>query len=464
MTSEIIQHYGTGSDASALRGLCDGEVYLPGEEGYDQARTTWALAADLRPAAVAFPRNAQDVAEIVRRAAAAGLRIAPLGTGHNAYPLVDLAGSVLVRTNKMRGVRIDPANRLARAEAGVIWEEVVQQAALHGLAALHGSSPDAGVVGYSLGGGVSWYGRSLGLAANSVTAIEIVGADGTLVRVDAEREPELFWALRGGGGGSFGVVTAIEFELFPIANAYAGLLAWDWRDAHRILSRFAEWAPGAADEITTSYRHIQFPPIPQIPEPFRGRSLAMIDGAVLADDARAERLLAPLRELAPEIDTFARVPAAALIRMHMDPEGPTPIGAKAITLGALSAAAVDSLIEVSGPDSGSSLFLAADLRQAGGALGRPHAGGGAMDHFDGQYLMFCGGFMLGDAAEQTVADCERVVDAMRPYAQGRQYLNFQEERVDPAAAFDAGTWQRLRRIRATVDPGELFQANHEIPS
>src|SRR3954466_15034445 len=138
-----------------------------------------------------------------------------------------LAHTVLVKTERMRGVTIDPVARSARVEAGVLWAEVSEAAAEHGLAALAGSSPDVGVVGYSLGGGISWLARKHGLAANSVTAIELVNAEGELVRADAHHEPDLFWALRG-GGGNFGVVTAIELELYPVAEVYAGMLAFPW--------------------------------------------------------------------------------------------------------------------------------------------------------------------------------------------------------------------------------------------
>jgi len=435
----------------------------PGDAGYyDPARTTWALALDLRPAAVAFPTDAAQVAEVVRIAAGEGLRVAPIGTGHNGFPLGDLSKSVLMRTSRMAGIEIDAAGRRARTEAGALWAPVAEAAGAHGLAALHGSSPDAGVIGYSLGGGVSWYARSLGLAADRVTAVELVTASGTLIRVDAEHDADLFWALRGGGGANFGAVTAIEFDLLPIETAYAGMLVWDLTDAPRVLARWAEWTLDAPEEITTSYRHLRFPPIPEIPEPFRGRNLVVIDGAALTDDERAERMIAPLRELRPEIDTFARVPAASLIRLHMDPEQPTPGGGRTALLDAMPAAAQDRLIEAAGAEADSSLFLGAELRHFGGALSRRQPGGGSLGRVDGQYQLLCGGMMLGEMAARTIADCDRVVEATAPWSRGRQYLNFQEEPVDPATGFDTSSWATLVAIRDRVDPDRVFQANHEI--
>jgi FAD/FMN-containing dehydrogenase len=174
-------------------------LVLPHEPGWNEARLAWNLAVDQQPAAVALPESPEDVAAVVRWARGRGLRVAPQGTGHNAAAMGSLAHTVLVKTERMRSVTIDPVARSARVEAGVLWAEVSEAAAEHGLAALAGSSPDVGVVGYSLGGGISWFARKHGLAANSVTAIELVNAVGELVRADAENESELYWALRGGG-------------------------------------------------------------------------------------------------------------------------------------------------------------------------------------------------------------------------------------------------------------------------
>ncbi|MEV6930587.1 FAD-binding oxidoreductase, partial [Dactylosporangium sp. NPDC051485] len=325
--------------ANSLRGLCGGAVHLPGDPGYDTARMPWNVAVDQRPAAVAFPADAAEVADVVRAARAAGLRVAPQGTGHHAGPLGPLDDVVLLRTSAMTAVTVDPARRTARAEAGALWIDVVEQAAPHGLAALHGSSPDVGVVGYSLGGGIGWYSRQHGLQTNSLTAIELVTAGGEPVRATAGAEPDLFWALRG-GGGNFGVVTAVEFDLFPITTAHAGWLVWDWREAARVLPAWAEWAVAAPDHVTTAARLLQVPPVPQLPEAVRGRQLLVVDGAALGDPA----VLAPLCALKPEMDTFADVPAPALSRLHMDPEGPSPSVGAAAMLGDLDGAAFDALL------------------------------------------------------------------------------------------------------------------------
>ncbi len=449
--------------AQALRGLCGGAVHLPGDPGYDDARMPWNVAVDQRPAAVAVPRNVADVVEVVRAAVAAGLRVAPQGSGHGAAALGDggLDDVVVVRTTGLARVSVDPVAGTARAEGAALWQEVVEAAAPHGLAALHGSSPDVSVIGYTLGGGLSWYARSLGLATNSLTAVELVTADGSLVRADAHHDEDLFWALRG-GGGSFGVVTAVEFRLYPIPDVYAGLLLWDRERAPEVVRAWATWSAQAPDEVTTSLRVMSFPPLPELPEFIRGRQLVVVDGAVLADDDPAHRLLEPLRALGPELDTFARVPSASLTRLHMDPEGPTPAVAGSITLDALPEEAVAALLAEVGPGSASSL-LSAELRQLGGALGRHHPGGGALSRLDGAYA----GFFVAMAPTPEAGavgrrDAQRLVAALEPWSRGRSVLNFTEERTDTSTAYEAQAWDLLRAVRAQVDPHALFVANHPI--
>ncbi len=449
-------------ELSALSERFDGTVHLPGEDGYEAARTPWNVAVDQRPAAVALPTDASETAAIVAAAAHAGLRVAPQGTGHNPGPLGPLEDTLLLRTSAMTGVAVNPATRWARAQAGALWLEAVEASAPYQLAVLHGSSPDVGIVGYSLGGGTGWYARALGLQANSVSAVELVTADGTLVRADASTERDLFWALRG-VGGNFGVVTAMEFALHEVGTPYAGLLAWDWTHAERVLRRWAEWAETAPDSVTTSFRILQLPPLPTIPEPFRGGQFAVIDGAVLADSDDAELILAPLRELRPEMDTFSRVPPVSLARLHMDPEGPTPSVSDSLMLSGLPSAAVDALLTAAGPGSGSSL-LVAELRQLGGALGRPHPDAGAMPKLAGEFVFFAVAIaMSAEMAAGGQADARRAVQALSPWGCGH-YLNFAEQPVDVRASYDDEVWRRLQAVRLAVDPGELFVANHRVPA
>ena len=450
-------------DLSSLRGLCGGAVHLPGTPGYDEARMPWNVAVDQRPAAVAYPASAAEVAEVVRAATALGLRVAAQGTGHNAAPLGALDDVVLVRTSAMTGVTVDPERLVARAEAGVLWEDVVTAVAEHGLTALHGSSPDVGVAGYSLGGGMGWYARKLGLQTNNVTALEVVTPAGEVVRADAESNTDLFWALRG-GGGNFGIVTALEFRVFDFDTAYAGWLVYDGSRAAEVLRAWSTWSLDAPDEVTTSWRIVNVPPIEEMPPPFRGRTIVVIDGAVMGTDEEAAAILAPLRALEPEMDSFERQPTAALVRLHMDPEGPTPAVSDSIVLDSLPDAAIDALVAVAGPGSGSSLILA-ELRQLGGALGRPHEGAGALPALAGQFLFLAVGIAATpEMAARSQADATRAAQAVAPWQTCTSYLNLAENPVDTAKGYGAEAYARLRALRAQVDPTGLMVANHRIPA
>src|SRR5215213_6594856 len=409
---------GLGLDLEDLRSRLCGTVAAPGDPSWDEARQAWNLAVEQRPALVALPENVDDVVAIVAFARDNGLRVAAQGTGHNAAALTSLDRTVLVKTSQMKGVAIHAVGRCARVAAGTLWAEVTGPASEHGLAPLAGSSPDVGVVGYTLGGGLSWLSRRHGLAANSVIAIEIVTADGRVLCADRDRHPGLFWALRG-GGGSFGVVTAIEFALYPAPNVYGGAMLWPWERAAEVLNRYVEWSRTAPEQISTSARLLQVPPLPDIPEPLRGRAFVAIDGAYLGDEAAAAHALAPLRALEPELDTFAPIPAAALSHIHMDPEQPVPGKGDGMLLDRLTPAAIEALLEAAGPGSGSPL-LSVELRQLGGAIGVPPVEHGALAKIGGEFTLFAVGIALdAEAAGAIDAYIEGLTAVMDPWDAGR---------------------------------------------
>ena len=433
------------------------------DPGWEDARQAWDLAVDQQPTAVAVPGSAQDVVDAVRFARDCGLRVAAQGTGHNARPLGDLADTLLIKTHGMRGLVIDPAARVARAEAGVIWQEVADAAGQHGLAGLAGSSPDVGVVGYTLGGGLSWLGRTYGLSANNVEAFELVTADGNLVRADAACEPDLFWALRG-GGGSFGVVTAVELRLFPVTEAYAGLLWYPIERASEVLHAWRELTQsGLPDAFTTTARLMDFPPIPDVPEQIRGQSFVVIDVIHLGAPAQADALLASLRVLDPAMDTIGTIPAPALGHLHMDPEHPVPVGGDGLLLSSLPALAIDQLITVAGPGTGSPLLMA-ELRHIGGEMSRARPHNGALAAIDADYILFAAGIApTPEAARAVEAGVAALTSAMTPWSARQMYLNFAETPRDPASFWSPHAYHRLRQIKATVDPQNLIRANHPIP-
>ena len=446
---------------AALTETLEGSVVFPDHPSWDDAREAYNLTVDQQPAAVAFPAEARDVQAIVRYAAANGLRVTPQRTGHNASPIESLEDVVLLKTDRLDTVELDPVALRGRVGAGVKWEKVVPRASDMGLAVLHGSTPDVSIAGYGLGGGLGWYGRKHGLFTNSITAIELVTADGRLRRVDAGNEPELFWALRG-GGGSFGVVTALEFRLYPISEVYAGALFFPWERSGEVLHAWRNWVRTVPEEVTSVGRILQFPRIDEVPEPLRGRSFAIVHAYSLGTEAEGIERLAPLRALGPEIDTVRMVPPVELSEMHMDPPDPLPYFGEHLVLRNVPAAAIDDFVAAAGPGSGSTL-VSVEIRHAGGALGRGGEGHGALDKLPGEFVYFGLG-MASDAEEDaaTRRDLHRVTGSLLPYRSG-SYLNFEEEAADPASFYGEETYRRLRVVKADVDPGELFLANHPIP-
>jgi hypothetical protein len=447
-----------------LTGLeIDGRVAVPGDSDWDTARAAWNLAADQNPVAVAFAESAADVAAVVRFAAANGLRVAPQGTGHGAVPLPPLDGTILLKTERMRGIEIDTQARTARVEAGVLSLELAEAAGEHGLCALPGSSPDVGVVGYTLGGGLSWLGRQYGFACNNVNAIELVTAEGEQRTVDATTDEDLFWALRGGGGG-YAVVTALQLPLLPVPDLYAGTLIFPAELGAEAFRAYREWAGGVGEEVTSIARLLRPPPIPDVPEPLRGVPVITIGAACIGDRAGGEATIAPLRELGePIMDIFDQIPAAGLCRIHMDPEQPVPGLGHHAPIAELPDEAIEAFVANGpGPETGSTLLLA-ELRQLGGALGRSAPGNGALDRLESAFVLEAIGSLMAPGAAETVPrDLDRLADAMAPWTGTGGYYNFAERPCDVDAILPAETCARLAEVKRRWDPEGTILANHTV--
>jgi hypothetical protein len=438
-----------------------GRVVGPRDPGWDEARRAWNLSVDQRPAAVVRAESAQDVVAAVEVAREHGLRVAPQATGHGAPPLGSLEGSVLLATSGMNSVEIDADRRRARLQSGAQWQHVVGPAAQVGLAALSGTAPDVCVTGYTLGGGFGWMLRRYGLAANSVRAAEAVTADGRQVRADAGSEPDLFWALRG-GGGSFAVVTALELELFPVAELYAGVLFWPQERAAEVLNAWREWTADQPDEMTSLGRFLNIPPLEEIPEPLRGRSFVVVEAAWVGDDASGAARLAPLRELGPEMDTFATIPPTGLGALHMDPPEPVPGAGDGMMLSDFPAEAVDALVGTVGPGTESPV-VSLEVRHLGGAAGRPAPEHGALPALDAAFGLYAVGMAPNPELKQAVETrIGEVRSALAPWGT-LSSLNWTERPADASEMFPEETYRRLREVKATYDPGNVIQANHEIP-
>jgi len=439
-----------------------GRIATPDDSDWDQARLAWNLVADQQPTAVVFAEDAGDVAATVRFAAENDLKVAAQGTGHGAAPLAPLDGTILLKTERMRGIEVDADARTARVEAGVLVLELSEAAGEHGLSSMPGSSPDVGVTGYTLGGGLSWLGRRYGFACNRVAAIELVTAEGEPRTVDAGNDADLFWALRGGGGG-YAAITALHLALLPIDEIYAGALVFPAEVGADAVRAYRDWAAGLPDEVTSVVRFITPPPIPDVPEPIRGRPLLTIDAACIGGQAEGEATIAPLREIGETImDTFAWMPAAGLCRIHMDPENPVPGIGEGRTVRELDDDAIDAFVSIAGPDSGSPLLLS-ELRHLGGALGRPDENGGALSHLDAGFAMYGVGMpMTPELGEAIPAHLARIEQTMRPWRADGSYYNFVEGPCDVDAILPPDVCARLGEVKRKWDPEGRIVANHAV--
>ena len=445
----------------SLKSMIAGPVFLAGDDGYDEARQAWNLVADQRPAVVVCAESVIDVVRAVRFARSQGMRVAPQSTGHGALPLELLDGAMLLKTNRMRRVDIHPATRTARAEAGAQWEDVTAPAGAYGLAALAGTSSNVGATGYTLGGGMGWLARRYGLAANSVTAVEVVTPDGRLVRADAHHEPDLFWAVRG-GGGSMGVVSAIEMMLYPVSRLYAGTLFFPLERSAEVLHTWRQWTDIVPDELTSLGRILRLPPVPEVPQAVRGRAFVLVEAAYLGDAQAGGELLRPLRQLGPELDTFAVTPAPALAQLNMDPEPPVPGVGDGAFLADFPASAIDTVVALAGPDADAPVD-SVEIRHLGGALSREAAGGGAQSIIDAKYAMFAVGFApTPEQADVVRASVRAVKDALTEWHAGYDYYNFVETPAEGEVVLPLASYQRLQQIKATYDPDQTIISAHPV--
>ena len=463
---ETVGNVGIGSTLESLRAGLRGTAYAAGEEGYDEASRAWNLNAHQEPAVVVMAEGAVDVMAAVRFARELGVGVGVMATGHGVGAPCD--GGVLINTSRMRGVRVDPVARTARVEAGALWTDVIPEAQAHGLAGLVGSSSHVGVVGYTMGGGFGWLGRRYGLNAASVTEADVVTADGELLRVSADEHPELFWGL-GGGGGNFGVVTSLEFRLYPITAVYGGNVFYPLEKAREVLDLYARWSADLPDEMTTAVTFLNVPPLPDIPEPLRGGSFVVVRGCFSGENPEdGEEMFRPVREGLgdPVMDTFGVMPVAAMDAISMDPVDPMGSVQRSEMLRDLSPGAVEALLEVAGPGSGSPLIML-EIRQLGGALARtpdrlsPMGGGEAGYIMNGVGVTF-----TPEMAEGAKGRIARVTEATREHQTGETFVNFMdldaagEERVK--AAYPPEDWERLVALKNRHDPDNLFRFNRNI--
>ena len=442
-----------------LRRDIRGAVITPDDPGYDTARLAWNLTVDQRPALIVEPTDVDDVVAAVNHARAEGLGIAVQATGHGVGLAAD--GCLLILTHRIDEVAIDGDAWTAWVGAGVKWAAVLERAQDHGLAPLLGSSPDVGAVGYTLGGGMGWLARRYGLSADHVRFFELVTADGQVLKVSAEENADLFWALRGGGGGSFGIVTGMEIDLVPVTTVYGGNLLYPAESAREVLTRYRTWIADAPDELTSSFALANLPDVPDIPDFLRGRSFAVIRGCYSGPVAQGEELLRFWRDWrAPEIDLFGPMSIGDVAAISMDPVEPVPAMSTAEWLRELNDDLVDILVRHILEPAGPSAVMVAEVRHAGGAVSAVDPSTAAYGNREAQHvLQLIGITPVPEAQAAFAAQVAGLRRELEPHTTGGVYINFlelDEKRDRTRQAFSDASWRRLREIKAEHDPENLF--------
>ncbi|MGZ4631697.1 MAG: FAD-binding oxidoreductase [Actinomycetes bacterium] len=449
------------TEFNELRAQLPGKVLTPRDPEWEQARLPWVVNVDQHPRAIVLPDCAEDIVTVVRFARGRGMTVAAQPGGHGSTAAVN--DTILLRTRGLTGISIDTQHRIARVGAGVKWGELLTALEGTGLTGLAGSTPDTTVVGLSVGGGMSWFGRAYGLASDSIVALDVVDADGELVRVTAETDPDLFWAIRG-GGGDFGIITAVEVRLHPAEQVYGGRLMWTIEHAPAVLRAFQQVTSSAPDELTVWFHILRFPPIEDIPEPLRGGQFVSFDLTFLGSGEDAERLIAPVRDTlpAPMIDSMGPVAVAELGGILQEPLDPTPAMERSGLLPALTDAAADAFLGAVGPGSDTMLMIA-QLRHLGGALARPSAQPGAVGTLSEQYQMFLLGIpAVAELVPPLRASLDAAENAMVPFVSGRKTFNFLGAGQDPSAAYTPAALARLRAIKLERDPAGVIRSNRPV--
>jgi hypothetical protein len=466
-TEEPLHPRGTGplspsSSIEQLRAQIAGPVLVREDPGYADEVVGFNLAYPHCPDVVVGATCTADVVAAVTFAAEHGLPVGVQATGHGVVATVD--SGVLVSTSRMQDVVVDPVGRTATVGAGVKWRTLLEAAAPHGLTGACGSTSDVGIVGYTLGGGLPLLGRAIGFASDRVRTMDVVTADGRLHRVDAEHDVDLFWALRG-GKGNVGIVTSMTLDLLPITELYAGGLFFEGEHAPAVLRAFRDATAKAPEHTCLSIAFLRLPPLPEVPEPLRGRFVVHVRLAHLGDPHEAGELLGPVRAAAPAMmDLVGTLPMTETDRIHADPEHPVPAHERGALLASLDDATLATLLEVAGPTSDTPALMV-EVRQLGGALGRPGPNPDAVGARDAAFSLFAVGVLAPPTAESVGPAVDELVAAMAPHCTGRAFANFHgwiRSDDDRARCWSDETYRRLQQTKLTHDPANMFRFGHAV--
>ena len=441
-----------------LRALTTGTLHTPADPTWDQVRTPWVVNVEQTPLAVLEVASADDVVAAVRWAAARGRQVSAQPSGHGATGRMDQV--LLLRTRALDEVTVDRGRRTAWVGAGVKARELLEALEGTGLTFLAGSNPDPSVVGMTITGGISWFGRRYGVGADSIRSVELVDGTGRLRTVSSAEDPALFWALRG-GGGDFGIITRVELDLHPAPQLYGGRLLWPATQTREVLRAFAEVTRTAPRELTVWFHAYQFPPFEEVPEPIRGKAFASVAVAHLGSAEDAEELLAPFRALpGPAMDLMGDVPLSALGSIADEPTDPTPALEHSWLLDRVDDELVERVAAVL--DAGTPL-AAIQIRHLGGAFTDVRPDQGSHGPVPEPYSLFALGIpAVPELVDPIVATFDRLGEAVEEHTSGRTLLNFLGSHGDPARWWSEATRDRLVLAKAASDPAFVIRSNRPV--
>jgi FAD/FMN-containing dehydrogenase len=440
-----------------LRTRVAGPVLGPGDDDFPTEVAAQNTAVLHVPDVAVGITSEHDAVAVVNAAAATGTPVRVLATGHGS--VIPVTGGILVTTSRLGGVTIDAENRIAHIAAGARWAEVIAAAAEHGLAPICGASDNVGTIGYTVGGGLGPLARTFGFSSDWARGFRVVTADGSVVSASATENPDLFWALRGGKGG-FGIVTSMDLELIELSTLYGGSLFFDPEHIASVFTTWVEWTQTLPEEATSSVVILRLPPLEFIPEPLRGKTVISLRFAYIGDPAEGERLLQPIRAVAPAlIDAVAELPAAQIATIHNDPTDPGPGWDRGMLLNQIDSDFAAAFLEGAGPDKELPV-VAIELRHLGGATKRDVPEGSSVGGRSADYTLIFIGVPdpnLFDTVLPKVVD--GVLAPLTPWISAETNVNYAGGFLVPGsydASWPADTLARLTAVRATYDPNTLF--------
>jgi len=448
----------------ALKTGMRGPVILPADPGYDEARSIWNAMIDRRPGAIARCSGVADVMHAVRVARSEGLLVSVRSGGHNIAGNAICSGGLVIDLSGMNSVHVDPGERRAYVEPGATLGDVDHEAQAFGLATSLGINSTTGVAGLTLGGGFGWLTRKHGLTVDNLVAAEVITADGQRVRASAEENPDLFWAIRG-GGGNFGIVTQFVFKLHPVGpEVLTGLVVYPFEQARSVLTQYREYAESIPDDLCVWAVLRKAPPLPFLPASVHGREVVVFAFMHSGEIAEGEQLVEPLRHFGDSYGEHIGPTPYAGWQQAFDPLL-TP-GArnywKSHNFAELSDGAIDTIIEYAGtlPSPQCEIFVAL----LGGEANRVAADATAYAHRNVKFVLNVHG-RWDEASEDAacVSWSRNFFEAAKPHAMGGVYVNFMtEEETDRIGAAYGPNYDRLAQVKRKYDPSNLFHLNQNI--